>query len=56
MVWVDNGQNVIESPDFDGTYGENPHGVFWFTPDGTYMEWNGNYFISDLHSRGGDLR
>lgn len=56
MVWGDNGQNVIESPDFDGTYGENPHGVFWFTPDGTYMEWNGNYFISDLHSRGGDLR
>ena len=44
-------QNVIESPDFDGTYGENPHGVFWFTEDGTYMEWNGTYFISDRPTR-----
>lgn len=45
------GQNVIESPDFDGTYGDNPRGIFWFTPDGTYMEWNGNYFISDRPMR-----
>jgi hypothetical protein len=44
-------QNVIESPDFDGTYGDNPRGIFWFTPDGTYMEWNGNYFISDRPMR-----
>ncbi len=45
------GQHVIESPDFDGTYGENPHGIFWFTQDGTYMEWNGNYFVSDRPMR-----
>lgn len=40
-------QLAIESPDLDGTYGDNPKGVFWFTQDGTYMEWNGTYFVSD---------
>ena len=40
-------QHVIPSPDFDGSYGENPHGIFWFDQAGNYMEWNGVYFLSD---------
>lgn len=33
-------------PDIDGTYGENVQGIFWFTVDGSYKEWNGTYFLS----------
>lgn len=35
-------------PDTDGTYGDNPEGIFFFTVDGKYVEWNGNYMYSDL--------
>ena len=31
-----------------GVYGTNTNGVFWFTPDGKYMEWNGTYLFSDI--------
>ena len=34
--------------DTDGTYGDNLAGVFFFTPDGKYIEWNGNYLFSDI--------
>lgn len=34
-------------PDSDGTYGDNPIGVFWFTPDKKYCEWSGLYLYSD---------
>lgn len=33
-------------PDIDGTYGENNEGIFYFTVDGSYKEWNGLYFYS----------
>ena len=31
-----------------GVYGTNTNGIFWFTPDGRYMEWNGVYLFSDI--------
>ena len=31
-----------------GVYGTNTNGIFWFTPDGKYMEWNGTYLFSDI--------
>ena len=34
--------------DVDGTYGENDNGIFFFTPDGKYIEWNGEYLYSDI--------
>lgn len=34
--------------DIDGTYGENDDGIFFFTPDGLYMEWNGLYLYTDM--------
>lgn len=34
--------------DVDGSYGENDAGIFFFTPDGKYIEWNGCYLYSDI--------
>lgn len=34
--------------DVDGAYGENSDGIFFFTPDGKYLEWNGIYLFSDI--------
>ena len=34
--------------DVDGTYGENDNGIFFFTPDGKYVEWTGEYLYSDI--------
>ena len=34
--------------DVDGTYGENDSGIFFFTPDGKYVEWTGEYLYSDI--------
>lgn len=35
-------------PDVDGSYGENDAGIFFFTPDGKYIEWTGIYLYSDI--------
>ena len=35
-------------PDVDGSYGENDSGIFFFTPDGKYIEWTGEYLYSDI--------
>ena len=34
-------------PDVDGSYGENDNGIFFFTPDGKYIEWTGTYLYTD---------
>lgn len=34
--------------DIDGSYGENDSGIFFFTPDGKYIEWTGEYIYSDI--------
>ena len=34
--------------DVDGSYGENDFGIFFFTPDGKYVEWTGTYLYSDI--------
>lgn len=34
--------------DVDGSYGENDSGIFFFTPDGKYLEWTGTYLYSDI--------
>ena len=34
--------------DVDGSYGENDNGIFFFTPDGKYIEWSGVYLYSDI--------
>lgn len=37
-----------ELADVDGSYGENDIGIFFFTPDGKYVEWSGDYLYSDI--------
>lgn len=37
----------MPSPDFDGSYGKNPEGIFWFDPSGGYHEWSGTFYLSD---------
>lgn len=39
---------VVESPDLDGSYGTNGDAVFFFTTEGAYVEWSGEYFVSDF--------
>ena len=34
--------------DIDGSFGANDNGIFFFTPDGKYIEWNGTYLYSDI--------
>ncbi len=34
--------------DVDGSYGTNDNGIFFFTPDGKYIEWTGVYLYSDI--------
>lgn len=34
--------------DVDGSYGANDNGIFFFTPDGKYIEWTGTYLYSDI--------
>lgn len=38
---------VVSAPDIDGTYGENVEGIFFFTTEGAYVEWKGEYMMSD---------
>lgn len=37
---------VVSAPQLDGSYGTNGDGVFFFTTDGSYVEWNGEYMVS----------
>lgn len=34
--------------DVDGSFGENDAGIFFFTTDGRYIEWSGQYLYSDI--------
>lgn len=34
--------------DVDGSYGSNDNGIFFFTTDGKYVEWSGDYLYSDM--------
>ena len=42
------GHNNKWLADVDGSYGENDNGIFFFTPDGKYIEWTGEYLYSDI--------
>ncbi len=39
---------TTETADVDGSYGENDSGIFFFTPNGNYIEWTGEYLYSDI--------
>lgn len=47
--WYENGEYRNSwLADVDGSYGENDQGIFFFTPDGKYIEWTGIYLYSDI--------
>ena len=37
----------MESPELDGTYGSSSPYIFFWTTDGTYVQWNGEYMLAD---------
>ena len=39
---------VVESPDLDGSYGTNGDAIFFFTSSGAYVEWSGEFMVSDF--------
>ena len=43
----DSGGRVVESPQLDGSYGENGDAVFFFTTEDVYVEWNDRYMLVD---------
>ncbi|MBR3592190.1 MAG: hypothetical protein IKL46_05000 [Clostridia bacterium] len=45
-AWLVSDNNWLS--DVDGSYGENDNGIFFFTPDGKYIEWTGTYLYSDI--------
>lgn len=38
---------VVQAPDIDGSYGGNGEGIFFYTADNMYVEWNGEYLLLD---------
>ena len=43
---LDVGSITMPSPDFDGSYGANPDGIFFFTTDGDMIETSEEYIYS----------
>jgi len=41
------GDVTIPSPSEDGSYGTNGDAVFFFTTEGAYVEWRGDYMLAD---------
>lgn len=37
---------IVSAPDIDGAYGQNANGIFFFTTEGAYVEWSGDYMVS----------
>lgn len=38
---------IISSPAEDGSYGTNGDAIFFFTTEGAYVEWAGDYMLAD---------
>lgn len=38
---------AVASPDLDGSYGSNGDGIFFYTTEGIYVEWNDKYLLAD---------
>ena len=41
------GDKELPSPSDEGTYGHSGEYVFFWTPAGQYIQWNGKYLYSD---------
>lgn len=48
---IEKGSNYAyekENADVDGCYGNETDGIFFFTTDGKYIQWSGDYIYSDI--------
>lgn len=44
----DNAKSLItDAPELDGTYGTSAPYIFFWTTDGTYVQWSGEYMLAD---------
>jgi len=41
------GSVIVDSPQLDGSYGTNGDAIFFFTTEGVYVEWRGDYMLCD---------
>ncbi len=46
-TWDYDGLFKVESPQMDGSYGTNGDAIFFFTTSGNYVEYNGEYVVSE---------
>lgn len=42
-----NQECVMEAPSLDGTYGSSDSYIFFWTTEGAYVQWGGNYMLVD---------
>ena len=40
-------EGTLPSPSEDGSYGTNGKGIYFFTTEGAYVEWAGDYMLAD---------
>lgn len=40
-------KKVVAAPELDGTYGNSADYIYFWTTDGTYVQWNGEYMLAD---------
>lgn len=44
---VVNDQLVTSAPELDGTYGPSAEYIYFWTTDGVYVQWNGEYMLAE---------
>lgn len=44
---TDNSSLVMDAPELDGTYGSSAPYIYFWTTDGAYIQWSGDYMLSD---------
>ena len=47
VVYMGSNAVPIDMAEPDGSYGTNGEAIFFFTPEGAYKEWRGEYLVSD---------
>lgn len=38
---------TVDAPELDGTYGTSADYIYFWTTDGTYVQWSGDYMLTD---------
>lgn len=46
--YINGNYEAVEIAGIDGCYGQNVSGIFFFTTDGKYIEWTGDFLYSDI--------